>query len=334
MPKLGWTIAIVNFNTSVYIKWVLKTLYEFNNPNSFKIVLIDNTIPTEKNILEEIIASYNKKYNNIELIVNKPNTDKYKKLYGRRYPSGEHGEALSIAFERCDTPYFLAVDPDFFWTKRNILKFFEKLIQKGYIAIGAPYFSPIGFGDPNFPGAFGCAYVSKYLQSNDFMPGEYTEEEYIEFEDKYNNEKFVWPFDVGWKIRKRLSDLKQHISFEQVNDTSLLRKLGNYGVTAPRQYSLNNEVIGYHLIGGARKPSQVFGFMDKPEAEQDIIYENWKKIRNIYGEYFYNILYTNKNLTVHEEKYLEYTKNLLLNFIRHPRKNIKKIVNSIFNFTT
>ena len=287
--KPNWTIGIVNYNTSVYMGWLLKTLYEFNDPHNFKIVLVDNSVPFEKERLEEIIAPY-LKFQNIELIFNTPDRELYKEMFGRRSPSGEHGESLSICHDKCDTPFFMAMDPDFFWVKKDILKFFENLFQQGYVAVGIPYFNKIGFGDPDFPGAFGCAYVNEYLQQGDFMPGFWNNEEHVEYLEKYDNDQYVWPFDVGWKIRKRLSPLKKHMSFDQKADDTLLNAIGRQCITCPHQYTYKKEVMGYHLIGGTRHPSQVFGFMDLPPEEQETVYQDWQRVRDNYGRYFYNVL--------------------------------------------
>ena len=66
----NWTVAFVNYKTSVYMKWQLKALYEFNNPEDFDLIIVDNSRPKEKKELEMLTAPYQKHYNNISILKN------------------------------------------------------------------------------------------------------------------------------------------------------------------------------------------------------------------------------------------------------------------------
>ena len=64
-PK-KWSILIVNYFSSVYIKWQLKILYEFNNVDNFELVIVDNSVDeSEKKILQNLTENYQKEYKNI-----------------------------------------------------------------------------------------------------------------------------------------------------------------------------------------------------------------------------------------------------------------------------
>ena len=64
----NWIIGFVNHKTSTWLKWQLKCIYESNNPNLFKIIIVDNSCDSdEKIVLNQLLESYNKKYNNITI---------------------------------------------------------------------------------------------------------------------------------------------------------------------------------------------------------------------------------------------------------------------------
>ena len=129
--KMKWTIAIVNYYTSCYIKWQIKILYEFNNINDFQLVIVDNSNNNnEYKKLYKII----KQYDNIILVKNlPPKTDG---------ASIQHGRGIDIAInfaKYSNSSYFLTLDPDCFFLKKSYLRFFEDLMLQGNVFIGTQY---------------------------------------------------------------------------------------------------------------------------------------------------------------------------------------------------
>ena len=268
-----WTIGVVNFHSVVYLEYIAKALYKFNKPNDFKFIVVDNSRPHEKS-LEDVLAPYKKKYNNVEIIYYNPTV---------HFPSGQHGEALNLILEKTNTPYLLVQDPDFFWVKKDYLNILEGYLNAGYVAIGAPYRTSkkITDGDSNFPAAFGCAYLMKALAGVDFYPS-------ADVEEIKNLGR-----DVGWKIRKKLSKEK-FFSFEQ-KQSKIYLDLGkfSYDVNPYEYYDKENKRISYHLFKGSRGyliPKNVFKGYDGTNISTYDIHDtlNIGKIRRRYGKFFYN----------------------------------------------
>ena len=268
-----WTIGIVNFHSIVYLHFITKTLYSFNDPQDFKLIIIDNSNPHETG-LENLLAQY-KKYENIEVIYHTPKAN---------FPSGQHGESLDIILEKTDTPFLMVQDPDFFWVRRNYLKILEDYFAAGYAAIGAPYRTDkkITDGDRNFPTAFGCAIQTKYLAGVDFYPSE----DLQEIKDLGR--------DVGWKIREKLSKEK-FLSFEQ-KQSQIYKSLGEFSYDVnPYSYYADGRRIAYHLFKGSRgniipknakKKKGYDGTNLDGYDKEDIIDIGY--IRKKYGSFFYN----------------------------------------------
>ena len=40
----NWSIIQVNYKSHTFIAWQLKILYEFNNPNEFELIIVDNSV--------------------------------------------------------------------------------------------------------------------------------------------------------------------------------------------------------------------------------------------------------------------------------------------------
>jgi hypothetical protein len=248
-PK--WSILLVNYKTNVYLKWQLKILYDYNNPQDFELIIIDNSVDTaEENKLKNLISNYQKKFQNIKLVFYKPRN---------KTASGQHGEALEFAKRYITGKYLLVHDPDFFWLKKNYLNILENELQNN-VVVGAPYIKM----SPNFPSAFGCAYrydKIKNISFEAYIEGNIDKSWYIFDKDIVYNLTSIFSnftYDVGWQIRDQLIKDPQnlYLSFEQypvgqdllkilnVQDIDLYKSTGYV-------YFYKNKIIGFHLFKGS-----------------------------------------------------------------------------------
>lgn len=289
-----WTIGIVNFRSAIYMKWQLKILYEFNCYKDFNLIIVDNTNDDcEYDLLSKMCAPYIKSYRNLEIIKNNKDVNELKEIYGDRFfVSGHHGQGVNMIFDiaKETSKYLLIQDPDFFYVKKNYLRIFEQLHEKGNVSIGAPYPEGVAWGDPFYPEAYGCSYVISYLDNISFTPGLATDGEMEIFNKKYNKKYLWWGFDVGWRIRKDHSD-KPFISFDQRICDELIKKLGQQFRSKPFEYKLKGSIIGYHLNGGTRHPKEKKEYVEKYSPEQlNQIYDEWQATREKYSRYFYDMI--------------------------------------------
>lgn len=265
-----WTVGIVNYKSFSYMEHQLKILYEFNDPADFDLIIVDNSEPLEKEILEELAKPY-ASHKNLSIIANDSNSAQFKLR-----TSSQHGEGLNIILEKSNSKYLLVHDPDFFWTKKDYLKLMEKELENGALVIGAPYSVPIKTGHPNFPSAFGCAYnLLKVKEDNlNFDSG-------INDEEKINEHKYP-----GWKMRAKYSDQK-FISFDQ--KASLLPFLfGSHSyISVPRYYIFNNQIVGYHLFRGSFVGDSVAHVKSAHTIDTPSLF---KDSRYLYSKYFYTVL--------------------------------------------
>ncbi len=272
-----WTIAFVNYKTSIYFKWQFKILYEFNNPEDFEIIIVDNSRPHEKERLEQLSAKYNQEYNNIKIFYHTPLAET---------ASCQHGEGMNIAVQEANSKYFLAQDPDFFFIKANYLDFLSNFLDKGLVAVGAPYTYGVGLGHPNFPALFGVAHPLDIIKNLD-CSAENPNEKGDEYRKLFPNKEYC--FDVGYKLREALSnenDDSNFISFIPQDARSLVYQIGNHSYEARTQkYLYNNEEVAYHLFRGA--------FTGTAKDNKDLNKELTKatlKARYNMGNHFYNLI--------------------------------------------
>lgn len=308
-----WTIAFVNYKTSMYLKWQIKSFYEFNNPEEFQLIIVDNSRPHEKAELEKITKVYNEKHHNIDIIYYTPKEES---------ASGQHGEAMTIALKKADSEYFLANDPDFFWVKKNILNWMASYLDKGLVAIGASYPMGVGGGNRNFPCAYGCAHPLALIKDLDFT-AESSKEKWEESLRIYSG--LDYSYDVGWKIRHQISsedNNENFVSFDQKDVKELANKIGIHSFEViSKEYSVNNEVVAFHLFRGS--------FTDKVNGNKDNnkkLSSKLKSIRSKMGKYFYNYLKDGK------PKKIITLRNLLF-FIKSKIPLLKKIKKQKFPLT-
>ena len=310
-----WTIAFVNYKTTVYLNWQLKILYEHNNPEDFDLIIVDNSRPFEKERLEELTKPYNQKYNNIRIFYNTP---------VGKIDSEQHGEGMNVAVKNANSQYFLAQDPDFFFVKKNYLNFLENLLETGMVAVGAPYHYYIGCGHPKFPSIWGAAYPLELIKNLDYRP-DYSKESV----EKYKHEN-THPFEVGYQFREALStagDDSNFISFEYEDYWELSQKIGEHSFdVVTKKYLYEKEIVAYHLFRGS--------FTDVPVNACDInatIDKRKLVVRNKIGEFFYKYISRGKppklfSLKYIINKYKFLNKMVKIFYQNNPSKNYKRIL--------
>jgi len=248
-PK--WSVLMVNYKSSVYLKWQLKILYEYNNPQDFELIIVDNSVDTaEENKLKNLISNYQKKFQNIKLVFYKPRN---------KTASGQHGEALEFAKKYIKGKYLLVHDPDFFWLQKNYLNILEHELQKN-VVVGSPYGKML----PNFPTVFGCGLrydAIKNISFEAYIDGDFNKS-WITFNDDLKNAKINvfsdFTYDVGWQIRDQLTKDPQnlYLSFEQYQiGHDLLKILNVQDIDVYKSrgslYFYKNKIIGFHLFKGS-----------------------------------------------------------------------------------
>jgi len=307
-----WTIVQVNFKSFVYIKWQLKILYEFNQSDTFDLIIIDNSDDdVEFNNLSKLVEPYKLKYGNILLLKYKPSN---------KTSSGQHGEAIEFSKKYVNSKFLLIHDPDFFWLRKNYLSYLETLLLSN-VAVGAPYPRKVNIGQEYFPSAFGCAYPTKLVKNISFLP--YIDNNYEKswneyYALNYDKKNYDFYYDVGWLVRKELSDTfdNNFISFSQVNIKNklgeLLKLKENYSYeTNTRVYYHNNKVIASHLFRGSHTGEVL--------KNQDPNLKLSKKINNsrdLIGEFMFNQI-KNDN---------EYLNNINIDLENNMRSNFNKIL--------
>lgn len=196
---MKWTIAIVNYYSSCYIKWQMKILYKFNKNQDFQVVIVDNS---SDELEYKKLVNITKKYNNIILVKNL--------VYKGDEPSMQHGRGIDIALnfaKYSNSSYFLTVDPDCFFLKKEYLCFLENLMLDGNALVGTQYSEEKKkkiTNNTEFPCAFFCSYNLNIIGfDNSFLP---CSKKTIEI-DKTGK-------DTGYQIREKFYNTN-YISFKQ-----------------------------------------------------------------------------------------------------------------------
>lgn len=297
-----WTIGMVNYHSSVYIKWQLKILYEFNNERNFKLIIVDNSQNNDEfDKLQELCKEYINVNNNIDLIQHKP-IDKT--------ASGQHGEGLDIIKNKADSTYLITQDPDFFWLKQNYLEWLEYLMQFND-AVGIPYPHKVIEGQEYFPGSFGCSYKLEKIKDSSFMPYinndvDLSWKEFNKILDKKKDKQYDFSYDVGWQVRKKLSKNNNYnfISFSQKNIFDLLSHIQGSNIehsfeSLSTVYFYNNELVACHLFRGTFT-GKVIKNADPKSNLDSKIYD----IRNKIANFLYQVGSGQKSKEFYKHKHL------------------------------
>ena len=269
----AWTVGIVNHKSAVFIGWQLKTLFEANPPQSFRVVIVDNSRPHERAELERLTAPYAARHGNVDLVFHEPKPGP---------ASMQHGEGLELVRSRIDTPYLLVQDPDFFWLRRGHLALLAGLLERN-VVVGAPYPAKVGMGDPWFPAAYGAAYRSESIRSLGFDARVSPESIAESFARWPPSEGYGFTFDVGWRIREALSEMP-HLAFPQRLPENLGMRFGQHSFQwVAREYVHDGRPVAIHLFRGSFTGTWTAEFAD-PGQE---VPRAWQKARDRLGAHFH-----------------------------------------------
>lgn len=311
--NLQWTIGICNYKSSIYFKYQLKSLYEFND-TPFNLIIVDNSIPSD----EKILKNLTKNYKNVQIIVNELQTVGA----GR-----QHAEALNIIHQYTKTKYLMVMDPDFFWIRKNILKILQRKLDEGYVSVGSPFWSK--FIDDTSPAAWGCAYLTSILRKGDF---DHLDSSLSQKEISY---LLTLGKDTAWKLRDRFKkeNLKtfsfedrfglpdwfpikgQHSAnfFDSVADEKL-----------SHEYYYCGHPIAYHLCRGSYETDADF---PTTEQQKDIKPpKEWVDLREKYSQFFYEMLKKDdkKQMKIHLHFPTKNDARILPYFFKHYDRYVEK----------
>ena len=271
------------------MKWQLKMLYEYNNPGSFFLIIVDNSNPSEEETLKCIVEPYQLQFNNVSVIRNELSSDPLMQKH-QYLGSHPHAHGLTVIRDNCGaSEYVLFQDPDFFWVIPGYLEFLEKFLNEGNVAVGAPYPDKMGLGHPWFPALFGCAHRLGDIKKLSFYPDIDPERNKKIVEE--NPELNPLSRDVGFELRQTLSspDVVNFVAFDQVFVGQLKKFIGVHSFEfRPRAYYHEKTLVAFHLFRGSftSKITQTKdGFQLASETP-----EAWQRIRARYGEFFYRVL--------------------------------------------
>ncbi|WED26873.1 glycosyltransferase [Vibrio sp. DW001] len=231
------TILTVNYRTSDFIDLMLFS-FEKLTKNQYKVLVCDN-FSTDKEI--EKLTKITDKYNNIEVIFRKQS----------QFGSVGHAEAIDLLISKVDTPYFVTMDSDALFLKKNWDEELVSKLNRKIKLIGTTLAPNKHNSKPtDFPLAFAVLYETKTFKELDisFMP-----------KDVQDNPSQ----DTGWELRsKYLSHNFIGTVFEGKNTKISLDT--PFGSVYCAVYYLDNKLIASHFgrgsSGGVAKYSTKWWF--------------------------------------------------------------------------
>jgi len=171
------TIVTVNYKTSDFIDLMLYSFKKLTK-NRYKVLICDN-YTNDKEIIK--LAKVVQKYENVEVIFRKQT----------QFGSIGHAEAMDLLVSKVQTPYFVTMDSDAIFLKKNWDDLLINRIDSSTKVIGTTLPQTIQNNKPlDFPLVFAVLYETDTYKNLDpsFMPGDITKEK-----DK----------DTGWQIREK-----------------------------------------------------------------------------------------------------------------------------------
>lgn len=271
-----WTIALVNYHSSVYIGWQLKILYEFNNRRDFQVIIIDNSSDAnEMRKLNKLSSQY-------------PNVTIVHRSYSRKVEiaSVQHGNGLNIALQfakLAKSKLFLTLDPDCFVLSKNFLDMLEDKIVSGCVAFGTEYSiakKKMIKKHNDFPCAFACAYNLDVMSCD------------ISFSPSSNDAKEIMEAgsDVGYQIREEFANLN-YMSFQQKILKNSLFFQSSLFVKDFEYYFFEGKLTAVHFNKTSRKLSEIS--RKKFSSISFIQSLIWNLIRNAIAKKCYDMIAKN-----------------------------------------
>jgi hypothetical protein len=305
--KKDWTIVTVNYQTSNFLKWQLKSAYEFNDPSKFNFLIIDNSWKDSKESesLANIVQPYKQQFKNIKVI---PFTPSPTSVSG----SAQHGEAMTYGINKhTESEYIWAVDPDHLPLRQNLLGLLqEKMEMPHIVAVGSPYAVKVGIGHSNFPCFFGAAHRFEDIKGIDLRPNdsaEAREESKILYPESQGYRYFS--YDMGYRVREKLSTADNNenfIAFEQTAVPELNDIVSQYSFQTDndttRLYYLDNKPVGFHLSKGSFTGAETEDYADPQMVKNRL----WLQAQDNCCEMFYNVLCNDGKLPASLKVYQAY----------------------------
>lgn len=257
-----WTVGTVNYKSTDWLFWQLQILYASNDPKDFELIIFDSMYPrNQKEKLLEICKRYSH-HKNIKLI-----------FYENRHERGvEHGHEIKTIVSHARGKYFLSNDPDFFWFVKNYLNFLESFFHQGFGSAGVLH------QYMNAPAMWGSAYITEKIRN--FDPSQTV------IKCPCCDERFHYlKQDTGWQYNLASNDMPVMIfpidwwkpPFMGPYSYPHLGTQHNYCIS----YFHRHDLVGIHMFRGSYPKI-------KPPTKVDIP-KLWKKSRNLYGQYFYEV---------------------------------------------
>lgn len=171
------TIVTVNYKTFDFIDLMLYSFKKLTK-NRYKILICDN-YTNDKEIIK--LAKVVQKYENVEVIFRKQT----------KFGSIGHAEAMDILVSKVETPYFVTMDSDAIFLKKDWDELLINRLSDNIKVIGTTLPPTLDNNKPlDFPLVFAVMYETKTYKElgPSFMPGDITK-------DKSK--------DTGWEIREK-----------------------------------------------------------------------------------------------------------------------------------
>lgn len=273
--KFQWAIGFVNFYTSDLIYYQFKQLAPIVKRHSITIYIVDNSRNSEIDILKKFALEC--AINNIHFIYNGQT---------KKISSEAHAEGLDIILKLIKkTDFFLTQDPDYFWLISDHVRFLENIMVTNRLhALGSSYKKKVFNGKPDFPCAYGAVYKTKDLKDSNFAIPKKNQLKKIFEENNFGLHEFS--YDVGWKIRKKLSD-KKYEAFKQGPALGLRNYFGEHSLESnPSLYYFKEEPIALHLFRGSFPTSSVEALGSNASLGAN---DKWNRIKKKYAELSFNL---------------------------------------------
>lgn len=218
------TIVTVNFNTSHFIELMLYS-FEKLTKNSYKVIICDNG-SKQKDILN--LVDIVKKYENVDIVFRQQSS----------FGSIGHAEAMDLLISKVDTPYFVTMDSDAVFLKKNWDESLINRLTDTIKVIGTTLPPTKDNNKPlDFPLVFAVMYeTSTYKKLNpSFMP----------WDTKQDKSK-----DTGWQIRELYLENKYSSEVFSAKNTKFSQDT-SFGDLYCAVYYLNKNLIASHFGRGS-----------------------------------------------------------------------------------
>jgi len=265
-----WTVAIVNWKSLDWLNWQIKSLYEFNNPINFELIIFDGMFPKSELVELEFLCEPYKSFKNIKLLSWSTGDEKQSDFGSGNsiYHGSEHGDELTEILKIANSQYFLSNDPDYFWMIKDHLNFLEKFFIAGYGSVGAVnnYFDFVSI----WAGAYRTEDIKGLSAAATWVTCSDCKKRFL-----------VQGQDTGWQFRLKTQALPKFL-FPQM--------IFNLPFKGPWSYPFDGGYNFYKAYHYEKLPIGLHFFRGQYPIEQTTapLPDEWKIARQSYGKYFYD----------------------------------------------